>query len=365
MRRKRVVARKLSSSASRCGRALVLAVLGSLAISGLSVGSASNASATPLPTTVEAWIYPGGAGEATCDVPAELSALAPDPVAVLKPQYMTVTGSGKVKIDTAAKLPCNGFSASNLAEVRTAARTVYVTISAGTRATKVLLASPAKESAALSSIESFVASNGINGVDLDFEPNIWTAVMWSEYTNFVGTLVSALNPGGRGVEVDLQPFMTTPWDAERYADVGSAGAHLVVMAYDDEYAVACGPITPYAWLEQVVAYSQSQVPASELTIGLPSYGYTTSSCNKVRHVTSNVPYVMMQNESGFPTSSAAVESLRDPNSGEIRWQSNGVFYDYVDATALNAKLQIVENMGVSDVSVWSLGGEPWFSGNPG
>ena len=39
-------------------------------------------------------------------------------------------------------------------------------------------------------------------------------------------------------------------------------------------------------------------------------------------------------------------------------------YDYVDATALNAKLQTVENMGVTDVSVWSLGGEPWFTGNP-
>jgi hypothetical protein len=73
----------------------------------------------------------------------------------------------------------------------------------------------------------------------------------------------------------------------------------------------------------------------------------------------------MQLEPGFPTTAAAVESLRDPGSGEIRWESGGVLHDYVDAIALDAKLQVVEDLGVTDVSVWSLGGEPWFTGNPG
>ena len=346
------------------GSAIVV-LLSVIALLSVLLSGATPSEAASLPTTVEAWIYPGNIGEPTCDVPAELSTLALNPVAVLKPQYLTVAGSGKVKIDSAANLPCNGFSPANLAEVRAAARQVYVTVSAGTRATKSLLKNPVKQTAALATIASFVASNGLNGVDLDFEPNIWSATMWSEYMSFVSDLVRALPGQDDGVEVDLEPFTTTPWDAERYADVVSAGAHLVVMAYDDEYASACAPITPYAWLQQVVAYSQSQVPPSDLTVGLPSYGYTTTSCSKVTGITSNVPFVTMQDEPGFPTTPAATESLRDPDSGEIRWQSGGVFYDYVDATALNAKLQVVENMGVSDISVWSLGGEPWFSGNPG
>jgi len=347
------------------GRPGVLVLAGLAAIQCLLVGGAPAVSATSLPSSVEAWIYPGGTGEPTCDSSAELSALAADPVALLKPQYMTVSGSGNVVIDTAAKLPCNGFDAANLAAVRASAHKVYVTISAGTRATKTLLANPTKRAVALASIESFVSTNGIDGVDLDFEPNIWTATMWSEYTGFVANLVRGVSPQGRGVEVDLEPFATTPWDAERYGDIASAGAHLVVMAYDNEFAAACAAITPYAWLRQVVTYAQSQVPASDLTVGLPSYGYLTTSCTKVKHVTSNVPYVTMRGEPGFPTTPASVEALRDPNSGEIRWQSGGVFYDYVDAAALNEKLQIVESLGVTDVSVWSLGGEPWFTGNPG
>ena len=117
------------------------------------------------------------------------------------------------------------------------------------------------------------------------------------------------SPEGRGVEVDLEPFTTTPWDAERYGNVASSGAHLVVMAYDHEYDAPCAPITPYTWLQQVVAYAQSQVPGSDLTVGLPSYGYTTTTCSRVKHVTSNVAYVTIQNEPGFPTTPAAVESL--------------------------------------------------------
>jgi hypothetical protein len=329
------------------------------------VGAPPAGAATPLPATVEAWIYPGSPGEPTCDVPAELSGLDSDPVALLKPQYLTVEGSGKVRIDTAAELPCNGFSPGNLAAVRAAAHQVFVTVSAGTGATKSLLAKSSRRSAALSSIESFVSSNGIDGVDLDFEPDRWTTAMWASYMTFVGDLAGALRTGGHGVEVDLDAFTTTPWDAERYADVAAAGAHLVVMAYDDEYAVACSPITPYAWLQQVVGYARSQVPGPDLTIGLPSYGYTTTTCTRIGHVTSNVPYVTMQLEPGFPTTAAAVESLRDPGSGEIRWESGGVLHDYVDAIALDAKLQVVEDLGVTDVSVWSLGGEPWFTGNPG
>ncbi len=358
-------ASRRSSSFSAVPRVSVLILLGSALLASSTFAGSPVASATPLPATVEAWIYPGSLGQPACAVPAELSALSSDPIALLKPEYLNVAGSGKIRTETAAELPCNGYSPANLAAVRAAGRRVYVTVSAGSRPTKSLLASPAKEASALSTVGSFVASNGLDGVDLDFEPNQWTSVTWSAYVGFVRSLVDALSPEGRVVEVDLEPFTATPWDAERYGDVASAGAHLVVMAYDHEFDLACAPISPTVWLTQVVAYAQSQVAAPDLTIGLPSYGYTTTTCKKVAHVTSNVAYLTMEAQPGFPTTPAAVASLRDPSSEEIRWLSGGVFHDYVDATALNAKLAAVENMGVTDVSVWSLGGEPWFTGNPG
>jgi hypothetical protein len=331
---------------------------------GLLIGSSAAARATPLPQTVEAWIYPSSLGQPACDVPAELSSISSAPIAVLKPEYLTVTNTGRVTTETAASLPCNGYSHANVTSVRSAAQRVYVTVSAGTRGTTALLNKSAHRATALSAITSFVESNGLDGVDLDFEPNRWSALMWGEFISFTSSLVDNLHSIGRVVEVDLEPFTTTPWDAQRYGAVAAAGAHVVVMAYDHEFDTACAAISPYAWLQQVVSYAQSQVSATNLTIGIPSYGYTTTTCKKVAHVTSNVAYVTMKNLPGFPNTPAAVQNLRDPGSGEIRWSSGGVFHDLVDFSALNAKLAVVEAMGVIDVSVWSLGGEPWFGGNP-
>jgi len=288
--------------------------------------------------------------------------MAAEPIGLLKPEYLTIGARGRVLTETSDDLPCNGFSAANLALVRSAAQRVYVTVSAGTSGVKGLLANPTRTAAAVSSIAGFVSANALNGVDLDFEPNRWTPSLWRRFTSMVSSMVSTLGAAGRGVEVDMLPFTTTPWDAERYGAIAGAGAHVVVMAYDHEFDVACAPISPYTWLAQVVDYAQSQVPAAQLTVGIPSYGYRTTNCARVAHVTANVPLVTMEAAPGFPAPGPATESFRDPASGEIRWSSGNTFYDFVDTTSLDAKLELVESLGVTDVSVWSLGGEPWFTG---
>lgn len=335
-----------------------------VATAGVRVASSSAGAAGP-PSTLEAWIYPSSAHQPACDTGTELSALAADPVSVLKPEYLTVGARGQVLTETAAELPCNGYSTANLAAVRRAAHTVDVTVSAGTHGTKALLANAGRRSAAQRAIAAFVAGNGLDGVDLDFEPTRWSSTLWSSYVGFVRSLASTMRSAGRDVDVDLEPFTTTPWDAERYGAVAAAGGRVVVMAYDHEFDTACAAISPTSWLEQVVRYAQSQVPAADLTVGIPAYGYTTTTCRRVAHVTSNVAYVTMEHAPGFPSTAAAVARDRDPSSGELRWSAGGVLHDLVDATALDAKLEVVENLGVTDVSVWSLGGEPWFTGNPG
>jgi spore germination protein YaaH len=318
-----------------------------------------------LPKTLEAWIYPTSAGQPACDTSSELTAMAAHPIAILKPEYFSVSNGGKVVEETApGGLTCNGFSAANLAKVRTAAKRIYVTVSAGSPAVATLLDNPGRLTSGEATIEHFVSTNHLDGVDLDFEPKQWVESDWHAFVTFMSGIATSFRGSGRTVEVDLDGFTTTPWDAERYADVSNAGAHLVVMAYDDEYGVACAPITPYAWLRAVTAYAKRQVPVSDLTIGIPSYGYFTTTCSQIAHITDNVAYVNMAKKPGFPSTAAAVNAVRNSASGELRWTSGGVHYDAVDATALNDKLAVVEQMGISDVSVWSLGGQPWFNGNP-
>ena len=100
-------------------------------------------------------------------------------------------------------------------------------------------------------------------------------------------------------------------------------------------------------------------------VGIPSYGYIARSCSSISAVRDNVPYVSMQVQPGFPSSPPDVATHRDPASGEIRWRDGQTQYDYVDAIAMRSKLRLVQGLGVTEVSVWALGGNPWFTGDPG
>ena len=232
---------------------LRLVALGAASILSGSVAGVPDAGATTLPTTVEAWIYPGSPGQPTCDVPAELSGLDSDPVAVLKPQYLTVSAAGRSGSTRRPSCRATASAAADLAAVRAAAHQVYVTVSAGTGATKSLLAG------SLEGVGGPGRHRVVRLVQRDRRCRSRLRAEPVDHRDVGAYMALRRRPGGsaapraEGVEVDLDAFTTTPWDAERYADVAAAGAHLVVMAYDDEYAVACSPITPYAWLQQVVA----------------------------------------------------------------------------------------------------------------
>ncbi len=291
-----------------------------------------------------------------------MAALSAKPIAVLKPEYLTVTKSGRVVQENAADSPCNGFSTTNLATVRTGAHSVVVTVSSSA-GTARLLGTVSNRAAAKKAIVKFVTKYRLNGVDLDFEPNSWSRTTWASYMGFVRDVSAALRPAGRTVDVDLVAFTSKPWDAQRYADVVKAGARLVVMAYDKQYETPCGPIAPLNWIRDVVAYATSQVPLSRLTIGLPSYSYYATSCTGISGMIGNLAYTTMRTKNGFPTTDTAVAAARDPASGELRWVSGGVHYDVIDYVAMKTKLQTVQNLGVRSVSVWSLGGNPWFDAN--
>lgn len=316
------------------------------------------------PVGIQTSIYPGRPGQATCNVPNELAAMAPHSLAAVKPQYLQVTASGQVSVITAARMGCNGFGPASLSTLQRSARQVLVTVAADPPGVGALLANAENRAAALGAISSFVTRHRLNGAELDFQPAGWSSVTWSAYMTFVRGLSQDLSQSGDQLEVDLPAWSATPPDAERYADPVLAGAHLVVMALDHQYVEACSPLAPYGWLRQVVGYAKSQVASSDLIVAIPSYGYRARSCTSTNTVRDNIPYVTMQATPGFPSADTDVAAHRDHASGELRWKVDQTQYDCVDATALRSKLRLLQSLGVGTVSVWALGGNPWFTGNP-
>ncbi|WP_354637123.1 UTRA domain-containing protein [Kitasatospora camelliae] len=245
----------------------------------------------------------------------------------------------------------------------------YPTISGMTTAdVHALVSSRTERSAAVTRLTSLVVDAGLTGVDVDLEDYwSWSKADFDNYKTFLRRLATALHAKGKRLQVDA-PAMTEDAPFYDYAAVSATGVdELVIMAYDHQYdtepGAACLPITPYDWLKDVTAYAQSKVPdPNRLVIGLPSYGYSAPAPCDLNAVTGNIHFADMRHNPGFSADPATIERRRDPSSGEIRWTSGGVQYDYVDRVSLDRKLAVLTGLGVTKVSVWTLGGaNPWFT----
>jgi hypothetical protein len=319
---------------------------------------------------VQEWLYPGRAGSVTCSAPAEY-ADGRVQNGVLKAEYIDIDSSGNPYTLSAsnAAYACNGYSAANAADVKAHSAQQYVTVSlADLPSEEALTGSPAKRAAAISTITDFVKSIGFTGADVDFE-NYWSWVGndQANYYSFLTELATGLHANGLKLQVEGPPDTTTGFN---YGTVLADGVdQVVMMAYDDEYqspvGSTCLAFSPYAWMQDLLTSALAQIPAArqyQFVAGLPSEAYTATA--KCQTIVGNQTVSDMATAPGYSTDPAVIASRRDPGSGEIRWSSGGAFYDYVDQTALDSKLQLARKLGITNISVWALGGgNAWFSAN--
>ena len=347
----------------------MLAVIASLAlVGGPPVAAAAGTRPRPHGIALQEWLYPGAPGSPTCLASREF---ADGRVlhGVLKPEYMDVSNLGRLYMRPASRRSdaCNGYSPRNAAEVRKWSARQFMTISLDTlQQEEALTAHPAKVTAAVRRLTSFVKSIRFTGVDVDFE-NYWS---WkgpdaTRYYAFLRKLARGLHAAGLRLQVDGPADFNTPFN---YGRVLATGAdQVIVMAYDDEFtsppSSVCTAITPLNWLRSTVTSALRQIPRGErarLVVGLPSYGYVAS--DRCQNIASNISFDQMKREPGYSSKPSVIAARRDPGSEEIRWQSHGKFFDYVDQKAMDAKLAVVESLGIHNVTVWVLGGDnPWFS----
>jgi hypothetical protein len=334
---------------------------------GPSAGTAARTAAAPA-LNLQEWLYPGPATDVTCSAPSEY-ADGRVQHGVLKAEYIDIDENGD-PTELLASNPayaCNGYSAANAADVKAHSAQQYLTLSlADLTSEENLTGNPAKSAAAISTVTAFTRSIGFTGVDVDFE-NYWSWVGddQADYYAFLTHLATALHADGLKLQVEGPPDTTTGFN---YGTVLKDGAdQVVMMAYDDEYqspvGSSCLAFSPYSWMRSLITGALAEIPAaqqSRFVAGLPAEAY--SATGQCQDITGNLAFSDMQKAPGYSSDPAVIASRRDPGSGEIRWSSGGTFYDYVDQTALDSKLALVESLGVDTVSVWTLGGgNPWFS----
>jgi spore germination protein len=128
----------------------------------------------------------------------------------------------------------------------------------------------------LRDIVDYVVAEDYEGFDLDLEgvePSDRSA-----YTAFVGSLASALHERGKRLSLALGPKprdVTTGWSgAYDYAALGQHADLITIMTYEFSGPWGDpGPIAPAPWVDDVIAFATSQIPAEKVLLGVAHYGY--------------------------------------------------------------------------------------------
>lgn len=129
---------------------------------------------------------------------------------------------------------------------------------------------------AITQIVEYVMAEGYDGFDLDLEGV--DAQDRTAYSAFVARLGSALHGRGKVLTLAVPAKareVTTGWaGAYDYAALGNYADLIMIMTYEYRGAWSGpGPVAPYNWVDEVIAYVTSQIPAHKVAVGLAFYGY--------------------------------------------------------------------------------------------
>ena len=248
--------------------------------------------------------------------------------------------------------------------------------STGLARQRSLLGSPTYRARLARQIVAAVRDRGADGVNLDFEPI--PSGYGDEFTALVRTVRAKLNAAAKGYQLT---FDTTGWIGNYPVKAATAkgGADAVfVMGYDyrGSASTPVGSIAPmggplYDVADTLAAYLE-EVPASKIILGVPYYGRAWSTASAALHaknisgakygVSASVPYA---NAAAFaasygrhydPVEGVAWVAYRRENCtaahGCVKpWRQ--LYYD--DATALRAKYDLVNRLGLRGIGIWALG----------
>ena len=305
-------------------------------------------------TEIMAWVYPGSPA---CGARDELS--DGRKIYTLKVEYFRVEDGGMLRLLDEARAGCNGFSEKNIAYLKRYSLTQYVTVStADTSNMDLFLEADDRTGTHVAELVLFVVEHGFTGVEIDFEDfGNWDQKIYERYKAFITRLGSELHRHNKKLMVDGPATGNAEeeaWYSWRYNDFTTLPVdQLVVMAYDYQFDTGAGnPVAPLAWIRDVVRWVVSRYPdKNRLTIGIPSYGYRgTTGTQRFTLLTHHE----LQREPGFE------QATRDSSSGEMTWERNGISYFYQDSRSMALKREVIESLGIRSISVWHLGGNPWF-----
>lgn len=292
----------------------------------------------------DAWVYP--------DAPGAMKAVAEhSDIHAIKAEYLHVEDDGSLtQINQSADTP-NGYSPQNAAIIRQHSEGQYITISGNFDGTQLAM----KNSKTIPQIVDFASRIGFN-VELDWEDfGSWTPEYYGQYKSFLADLHSALQQKGLWLMIDgpaINDANSQNWYQWKYEELAPLVNYIVMMVYDNQYDTGTGnAIAPNDWSLQCMKWLKEKAGDKGIA-GIAAYGYTGQNDRIAVNSSDAVKRRLNVQTDALPTRNAA---------GELVVNANGTFYDYADTQTMQTRLKQVQESGLTRLSVWSLGDDPWFN----
>lgn len=194
----------------------------------------------------------------------------------------------------------------------------------------------------------------MSGINLDLE-NV-PAKDRNALTEFVKQLSNELRANGLKVTMAV-PAKTNDdpantWSAAYdYAKLGEYVDQLIIMAYDQHYRSGpAGPIASVQWIEEVIQYTLSQVPAAKVVLGIPNYGYDWPKAGIAEGLTYNQTMRLAASEGA---------NIQWHSDHKVPYFSYGNEHEvwFENKYSIRYKLELADEYNLQGIALWRLGQE--------
>lgn len=234
-----------------------------------------------------------------------------------------------------------------------------------------LLADPAQRAAHVTMLVDLVTANGYDGVDLNYETMNFGGTS-TDKTAIRGTFVTllrelntALDAQGRllSVTVGARTRADDPnWTVYDYPGIAPSADRFRIMTYDYHWRGGkAGAVAPLTWVNTVLTYAVTVVPASKIEVGVPLYGYDWPVDPAQADGYGTARSVTFEQAEALRVQYAATRqwSASDAAPSYSYTAADGVKHDvwYNDADATKAKMTLIGKYGLRGLAFWAVGYE--------
>jgi spore germination protein YaaH len=221
---------------------------------------------------------------------------------------------------------------------------------------QAMLHNPAAVDYHIDELVDLAVANGYDGIDIDYEDlSGRDRKVFSEFLTKLGT---ALDSAGKQLTVAVHPKTSDEGDDERnvaqdYQVIGAAADQVRIMTYDYSWDTSRpGPVAPADWVQDVIAWTVTQVPREKVIIGIVLLGYDWG----------DGPGITVDHEQARSIARANDATIRRSEDGSPWFaysDSSGTRHEvwYEDSQSARAKLTLVSEYGLGGAFFWRLGGE--------